>query len=862
MRGSVIFRIYRGITVAILVFFFAILMLILFAFYYFTHTSLAQVEGKIVLEGLAYPVVVIRDQWGVPHIYAKTERDLFFASGFVQAQDRLFQMDLLRRVCEGRLSEWFGEVALASDRFARVVGFHRQAQKNLEHASDEARAVLDSYAAGVNAFIERRDRNLPLEYKALRSGADPWKPEDTLAVALYIGWGLSNDWMNELVRLGVAGERGGETMWEMVPLYQAQGPSIIPPGAWPAKDAPRPKEEGAGAPARRATAAGPVMDAGAIASIFEADRSLRGFISGSMAKAMASNSWAVDGSLSASGKPILANDPHLELTLPSVWYEIHLVGAGLDVIGVTFPGIPAVVLGHNRNIAWAATTTQADMEDLYIEELNPQNPDQYKWKGQWEGFGIEEEKIRIRESKSGGFKEETLVVRVGRHGPIINDVLDPEVKTDKALALSWTGHEVTDALGAFLKIGRAGDWESFREGIQRLGCPVQNWVYADASGNIAYIAAGLYPVRPRHNGTYPAPGSGGYEWQGFVPLDELPQFTNPESHYIVTANNQVAAPERAPYIISFSYGPPYRAERIVELLTRDPGKKLDTSDMALMQMDTLSLRARRLLPVFLSVLDKSRGQDEALERAWRHLKDWDCDMDSESSSPTIFAETWWQALKLTYRDEMSPELFHWFVELNSSTNVFDDLLESGESSLFDDRGTQETEGRDDIVLSAFRRAVSGLSEKEGPRMSTWKWGRFHRLVLHHPLGYAPQFRGVANFLSVNLSPIPLPGDRNTVNNGFYALGEEFKVAVGPSMRHIVDFGDPEGALMSYPGGQSGQPFSRHYSDMVELWKEGQGHPMVMSKREVEKVRHSTLELLPRQSAADQPYRGNSDAPGS
>ncbi|HUT52609.1 MAG TPA: penicillin acylase family protein [bacterium] len=843
MAKRIIFRIYRGIGAAVAAFFLALLVLGLSFFYIFTRKPLPQVAGKVVVAGLDSPVRVVRDKWDVPHIYARTRRDLFFASGFVQAQDRLFQMDLLRRVCEGRLAEWVGQSALPSDRLARTIGFHRQAARNLAAAPPESAEALDAYAAGVNAYIERHSSNLPLEYKALKSAVEPWEPADTLAIALYIGWGLANDWKNEVLRLGIMEERDEKNMWEIVPLYEAKGPDIVPPEYWPGKALNKKQEEGARAPAIHGL--GQVVSPHAIASLFAADAALRRFFSGGMARPLCSNSWAVDGSMTGSGKPILANDPHLELTLPSVWYELHLAGAGFDVIGVTFPGIPLVVLGHNREIAWGATTTQADTEDIFIEDINPADAHQYQFQGRWVPFRVEKEKIRVKQDKDGGFKDEVLEVRVGRHGPIINGVLDPPVRADKALALSWTGFEVTDPIGAFAAVNQARDWETFRGGIQRLGCPVQNWIYADGAGNIAYIAAGLYPVRARSNGTVPVSGQDGlHEWQGFVPLDELPQFINPKSHYIVTANNRVMPPDQVPYVISYSYGPPYRAARITELLAAESGKKFSAADMAAIQSDTYSMRARRLMPLFLEVLDLNRAGDDTLERAWLQVKDWDLDMAVSSSAPTIFAETWWQALRLTYEDEMSPELLQWFLEIQSGTNAFENLLDSGDLVLFDDRRTPQKETRDDIILMAWREAIRSLTDLKGPRMTTWKWGELHKLRLTHPLGRAPRLKGVADLFNVNIRPIPRPGGRETVNNGFYLLGNGFDVVVGASMRQIVDFGDLENAGMAYPGGQCGQPFSAHYSDILPLWLRGKSHPMMMDRKEIEQAKEATLELIP------------------
>lgn len=845
MSDTIDYRIYRGIMAGILLFVVALMVMAFAAFYIYTHKPLPHVQGKIELPGLEAAVVVIRDKWGVPHIYAENSNDLFFASGFVQAQDRLFQMDLLRRVCEGRLSEWFGPDSLPSDRLARVIGFHRQAKKNFKHLSPESREVIESYTTGVNAYATRRETNISLEYRMIGQEFEPWRPEDTLAVALYIGWGLTGNWQVELLRLGLLEERGDALMREIMPLYEARGPDIISTEAKPGNTLGRLEKDTTRMAWGRHSPANGIISGSGIASLLSADRSLRRFISGSMTSAMASNSWVVDGSLSASGKPILCNDPHLELTIPSVWYELHLVGAGINVIGVTFPGIPPVILGHTKTTAWAATTTMADMDDLFIEEVDPSDSGKYSYRGEWVEFEIVQERIEVRGDNPDSPGEQVLEVRISKHGPVINDVIDPKINTDKVLCLSWTGFETTDPIAAFISVAKAKDWDSFREGIQQLGCPVQNWLYADANGNIGYISAGLYPVRPRHNGSAPAPGSTGmYDWQGYVPLDELPQVKNPSTHYLVTANNRVMPSDKTPYVISYNYVPPYRASRIVELITKEKGKKWTAPELSAIQMDTTSLRARRLLPVFMAVLDKHREEDRDLERAWRQLEDWDGNMDAKKAAPSIFAETYWQAVKLTYEDEMSPELFEWFTGVESAMNAFDNILEKGESVLFDYRRTEKVEGRDDVILRAFEESLRVLTERSGPRMSTWKWGRYHRLHLVHPLGEARQLKSMANFFKVNRSPIALSGGRNTVNNGFYHMGDGYEVKVGPSMRHVVDLAQVEKATISYPGGQSGQAFSSHYADLLEFWLEGRGHPMLMSRSDIDSNMEAGLELLP------------------
>jgi len=346
---------------------------------------------------------------------------------------------------------------------------------------------------------------------------------------------------------------------------------------------------------------------------------------------------------------------------------------------------------------------------------------------------------------------------------------------------------------------------------------------------------------------------------------DLPSLKNPDSHYVVTANNKVLPAALAPYASSWAYAPPYRAARIAELLAANSGKKLTVQDLAKMQSDVVSLRARRLLPVFLATLERNRDASDEFDRAWRQLVDWDGAASADLAAPTIFAEAYWQAFALTYQDEMSPALFDWFAHSAVAQTAFDNLLASG-GDLFDDRTTAVEDDREHVVLAALESALTVLAARSGPRMSTWEWGKYHRLELRHPLGNAPELQSAANFFKINLGSHPLAGDRDTINNGAYAFGGGYEVVTGASMRHVVDLGTMEDARCSYPGGQSGQPFSAHYADLLALWRHGRGHPMLMPRAAVEAGAASRVELVPMggtKGVGGQVESGrNSNAPGS
>lgn len=832
-------KVYRAVVVAVFLAMVFLLVLPMGVLYWFTHRPFPQVRGELPLPGLNRPVRVLRDQWGVPHLFAQSERDLFLAAGYVQAQDRLFQMDLNRRAATGRLAEIFGDrpEVLDADRFSRTLGLAREAEKNYGLLPPASRELLDAYAEGVNRFIQTHLNNLPLEFKLLGYQPAEWTGVDTLALAKLIGWGLSENWSLELIRLGLAQERGEEVMWRVLPRQEDAGPYIIAPEikSYPGRSAGVPS-----LPLKEAGLSGP-----ATARMIRMDQNLRRFLNGSSVARLASNSWVVDGRRSASGKPILCNDPHLELTLPAVWYEMHLQCPDYEVIGVVFPGTPMVVLGHTRNIAWGATTTTADMEDFYIEKVHPSDPNQYLDQGQWEKFQVVTERIRIKPSQPGDRDYLEMQVRISRHGPVLNDVVDPKPARFEALALRWAGQEFSDPIAAFAEVARSKNWEEFRPAIQKLGYPVQNWIYADAEGHIGYIAAGYLPRRSAgHDGTVPVPGFvRKFDWAGFVPLDELPQLLDPADGVIVTANNPVMPSANAGYVISYNYSPPYRAARIHELLSQVP--RLTAADMKRIQLDVYSKQAERLLPVFLRALEPAAARAHDLELALRQMRDWDFQTSADSPAATLFFETYRRVFAKTYTDEMSPSLFQTFQGSEYSYTEFDRLLETGDSPLFDDRRTPAVETRDQLIIAAFSEALAEGRERFGPRISTWSWGKIHTLSLTHPLAGEKPLQSLADWFKINLGPFPMPGGWNTVNNQFYSYAQKvFQVRLGPSLRHIVDFGAVAEAQMVYSGGQSGQPFHRHYADQTPLWLKGEYHPMWMDEAVIRGHLEGELVLVP------------------
>ena len=859
-------RIYRYFAYSLAFLVVCLLVLGLGFFWLLIKKPMPQVRGEIYFDGLSAPVKILRDDWGVPHIFAENEKDLFFASGFVQAQDRLFQMDLLRRVCEGRLAEIFGDIpeVIDQDKFARTIGFYRLAQARWDTLSQESKDVLSAFARGVNAFLERRGDNLPIEFKMLGYKPKPWTAIDSLAIGIYIGWGLSLNWEVELIRYQLAQERGLEKAFEIFPRDSETKPYIIQPGEFKL-----PKSESEQEKTNEKRQSRWQKFQWAKASIFGGKRAFeerewlkakidakkaydflrtarmfKKWVFGDEGAIFASNSWVVAGMRTESGKPILCNDPHLELTLPSVWYEIHLKSPEYEAIGALFPGVPIVVLGHTRKIAWSATTTCADMDDLFILKLNPQNPNQYLYKGKWVDFELVKEPIKVK--TGSGFKTIDYKVRISRFGPVVSDAKKIVLGDDKAIALCWTGFEPRDLIRSLLDVARSQNWEEFRTSIFEMGTPIQNWSYADINGNIGYISAGLYPIRTGKGwlGDFPAPAeSGEFNWIGYLNIDQVPQVHNPSRGYIITANNEVLPRDEFPWIITFKFCPPYRAERIKDLLLAK--NKLSIKDMMKIQYDYYSKQAELLCPILIKAVEKYAPKDRQIELALRHLKNWNYYLDPKSPAPTIFFWTYWRAFQLTYQDEMSPEIYKQFASNQFAFNGFDRIWIK-DSELFDIRTSAEKENRDTILLLALRRAIKDLSERFGVRMSQWQWGRVHTLKLTHPLGSAPPLARWFDVFKINQGPFPVVGGWNTVNNSFYSYEHDvFKCFLGPSLRHIVDFGKLDEAKFVITGGESGQPWNKHYSDQTPLWLAGEYHPMWMNEKDIKAHLDGELILKPK-----------------
>ena len=768
--------------------------------YVYLRQSLTPVEGEFPTAGLATAVEILRDRYGVPHIFAQSERDAHFALGYVHAQDRLWQLEMNRRIASGRLAEVVGAGGIETDRVMRTLGVRRAAEANLAHLDADTRAALDAYTAGVNAFLATRPV-LPPEFLLLGVKPEPWTAVDSIAWSKMMAWDLGGNWRSELLRLRLSRTMPVARIHEFLPPY-------------PGDTAPEIRD---------------------LKSLYEAlEREPPRIAEGEPDWLPGSNSWAVSGAHSTSGKPLLANDPHLGLTAPPVWYLAHLHAPGLDAIGATLPGVPGVLIGRNARIAWGFTNTGPDVQDLYLEKLD--SAGNYLAPDGPRPFRQLDEKIRVK-----GGDEVALQVRVSRHGPVISDVLPSVLELTPrghAMALAWTALADDDlTLQAAIRIGRSTNWAQFEASLRDLHAPQQTVTYADIDGNIGYLAAGRVPVRKPENdlkGLAPAPGwDARYDWTGYLPFDALPRVFNPPGGTLVSANHKVTPPGY-PHHITFEWQPPYRASRIEELLLKTPAH--DAASFARMQMDHVSLAARELLPLLLP----AKPKDESGREALKMLATWDGSMAANRPEPLILVAWWREITFALYADELgnafrpnwsarAPFVIH---ALKTSSAWCDDV-----------RTVQRVETCEELLTDSLDRALRDLRGRFGKDFQDWRWGDAHPAQHRH----RPFSRNalLARFFNI---AVPSAGDAYTVNVGRSDFNDEaapFANRHGASYRGIYDLADPQRSLFIHSGGQSGNPLSPHYRAFAEPWAAGEYIPAVTERARLEAQGVQRLVLTPR-----------------
>lgn len=734
--------------------------------------SLPKVDGEIRLAGLQGPVQVVRDRYAVPHIRAGSAHDAWFALGFVHAQDRLWQMEFARRAGQGRLAEVLGASGLQIDRFMRTLGLAKRAAEDVRVLAPETIAVLDAYAAGFNAFLAKNRAPLPPEFLILRHRPEPWRPEDSVLFLKLLGMDLARNWREEILRARLLKELGPERTDDLWPPTSPDTPTTL---------------------AARGLD-GPFLDQ--LGDLFPAEE--RG--------QAGSNGWVVDGRHSGTGKPLLANDPHLALTTPGPWYLAALEAPGLAVVGATTPGAPFVILGHNRDIAWGFTNTGADTQDLFVEQIDPADPAKYLTPEGSEPFAARQEVIRVRDAP-----DETITVRETRHGPVLSDIVQTsDIAGDgTVLALAWTqlapGDRTAD-VGP--RLARADSFEAMRAAFEPFAVSEQNVFYADREGRIGLFSPGRVPVRKRGDGTLPVPGwTGDYDWTGVIPYAELPVTTDPTDGVLFNANNRLVGPDY-PYLITADWDPDLRARRLRDVLGRDGPFSLD--DFQALQLDHHSTLADDFLPYLLRVAPSGTRQADALAALTR----WDRVMDPARPEPLIFT-AWYAALgRAIYADELGPL----YTAYRGTRAAFLRRVLTLAPQWCDDVGTAAVESCDDRIASAFATAWKELEIQQGPNWRRWRLDGAQRALLEHrPFGHVPWLAWLFD------RTFPIGGDSSTLNVAAGSVSNgvsRFQITHGPSYRALFDLADLDNSRFVTLTGQVGHPLSPHNGDATGMWRQG------------------------------------------
>ncbi|MEE8378125.1 MAG: penicillin acylase family protein [Candidatus Aminicenantaceae bacterium] len=737
--------------------------LVFFLFLHF-HISKPKIEGEASMQGLHEQVRIVTDEWGVPHIFAANEEDLFFATGFIHAKERMWQMDLTRRAGFGRLSEILGKAALNQDKILRNYGMKEAILKDFSLLSSKVKNFLLAYSRGVNAWMKTRKFRWPPEYVLLRCRPEPWTPLDSLAVKQVMAFLLCVDLESEAVRGNLVRRVGVEKALEIL----EEDITSLPPE---------------------------------LKDLSPIEMKLTSEFQGS-------NNWVISGERTNSGKPLLANDPHLEISIPPIWFEIHLKSPTINVIGVSLPGVPFVLIGHNDFIAWGITNSAADVQDLFIEKLND-SKDKYLDENGWKPLLKKEEQIWIK-GKKDPIKFDVFWTS---RGPILSPLI---LNSDVPLSLQWVTHEGGQVADAFYLMNKAKSWEDFSEALKMMDAPSQNFVYADKEGNIGYYLSGKIPVRLKESALFPYPAwKEEGQWHGFLAEEDKPNVYNPQEQAIVTANQKIV-PQDYPFYISVDWDAPFRANRINELLEQRESHSVES--FMKIQNDIYNKKAELFLPFLRDV----ESTEESSQRGLSLLKNWDLQMGG-GAAPALFSVFLEILSKEVFSDELGEDYESFNLRNRRKRAGLLRLMSSPEASWWDDRNTKKIETWEDIINRSMKIAYDSMTEEQGSQ-ENWDWKHLHSLQYKHVLGQVPLFK------FFNSGTFPITGDRFTVKASF---SKNYKTTHGASYRLIVDLSDWANSVCVLTSGQSGHFLSRNYDDQISLWLEGLYHPMLFTLQDIE-----------------------------
>jgi penicillin amidase len=762
---------------------------------------LPQISGTLTLPGLQDPVEVIRDRWGVPHIYATNQSDLFIAQGFVHAQDRLFQMDLNRRTAEGRLSELFGALALDTDRAARTFGFARLGLIDWASAQEGLRQAILAYTDGVNAFLNQMGGKIPIEYTLLGTRPEAWQPEDTAALGRFMIWQLSHAWYSEIVRARLIQALGSEHAAELEIHYPKQNPVTLPVGI----EANRPDPVG-----KFPRVGGPFLKRG-----------------------LGSNVWAVSGARTEDGHAYLCNDMHLALGTPALWYINHLVAGNLHVSGVSLPGVPMVLVGHNAHIAWGMTLAFTDCEDLFIDQFDLENPNRYRFQDAWREAEVISERINVK-GKTDPHVEEVIVTH---HGPVISDAVGFR---EQRVAISSMALRPSQAVQGWYSLNQAQNWDEFVGAMRLIEAPQLCVGYADSLGNVGNWITGKVPIRLNGDGSLPAPGwTGEYEWVGEVPFEEMPHALNPERGFVLNTNNRIIQDDY-PYFLGNVWMNGYRARRITDYF--ESKGRLTPADFQAMHVDFTSLPGME----FVACLDGMQSDDPDVHLALELLRGWDGQLSPRSVGGTIYEVARYHLVRLLFESALGEELTLQFMGQGFNPVLLASSEFYGHDTVVlllmlnnpDSWWVQQAGGRDTLLSKGLKRAVEWLRSNLGEDPKSWEWGKLHKAVFPHPLGLQKPLD-----LVFNNKPVPIGGDTDTpCQTAMHPDHPYDNSAWAPSFRQIVDMSDLAKSQVIVPPGQSGQLGSQHYSDLIGPWLHGEYLPMLWTREQVEEHAEGKLVL--------------------
>ncbi|MCB9219054.1 MAG: penicillin acylase family protein [Ignavibacteriales bacterium] len=789
-----------------------ILLILAIGSIYMLRSSLPEYSGKKTIQNISDKIEIYRDDYGVAFINTETELDAYFALGYIHAQERLFQMDLSRRAGEGRLSEVLGSKTVFFDKMFKTLGLQKLVEENYQQYDETAKNVLIAYSNGVNEFIKSSPEKFTIEFDVLGYQPYLWKPEHSLLIAKLMAWELNISWWSDIALTHLIQKLGIEKVKDILPNFDENGPTIIPDEI--KKYAEIPLE------------------------LIKVDRKFREFI-GSVGTHIGSNNWVVNGSRSKSGKPIIANDPHLSFAAPGKWYVADIHSPELKVTGFTLPGIPGVVIGKNQNISWVLTNVMADDADFYVEKLDSSKTN-YFIDNNWQPLTIIEDTIHVKDSSDVIF-----TIRKNHRGPIISDIhtynkLFEKGEIEQAqISMRWTALDFSNELSAFYKINHSNNWNEFRDALSLFHSPGQNFVYADVEGNIGYTAGVKLPIRKNNSPSFIFDGTTTEsDWNGFVRFQENPQLYNPLNGFIASANNKTIKDYL--YHISNVWEPTSRITRITELLNKK--EKHNIEDFKKYQNDFYSHFARKIVPHILNAFNDYQINDENIKVALKILYDWDYVLTAESQVPTLYTVFFQYLMKNIFEDEMGEKLLNEYIFLaNIPYRVVPKLLDHNTSDWFDNISTETVENRDEIIRKSFIDAIEYLEKNIDPDIKFWQWGKIHQVTFKH------FFHGVSGFLDqlLDIGPFEIGGDGTTVFNTEYSLTKPFENKLGPSMRYIYDFANPDEFEFILPTGQSGHFFSDHYKDMTQKWLNGEYLKMNTNLDSIKNSNYKLLTLFPK-----------------